>query len=186
MNEFEQRADAVAFLAEAIGDRFDRPEDAAAVAEVCADAFREQPDSGASEGAFDLVIITPIRWVIRNDDLKLFDAFFKAAGAAAGVNFFLAAATPAAIVGLLTAVFGVVRAVLKKGISLTEDQCRLLMALRGHGTPMSVSQVAGQLGLAEDEAKARLEALTKLRCRDGTVAAIVAEDGAGLWAPADV
>jgi hypothetical protein len=185
MSKFEERNEAVAFISTAIGDWFDAPEQAEVVASACVDAFIKVEYPQFTPGTFGFMVPRML-WVIRDDDIKLSEAFFKAVAAAAGANFFVASIPAAAVVGLLAAVYGVFNAVRKKGVSLTKEQCRLLIALHREEAPVSVVQLAKLLMLSPEEAKAQLEGLTKLRCGDGSVVAVVAQDGQGLWAAAGI
>jgi hypothetical protein len=167
MSEFDRKEDAVGHIAQSIGHDFDSKDAAMLVAQACAGDLVAKDTTGG-----DQTLRPPgVRWVIRDDDLKLWDTFFKAAGAA---------------VGVLAALFAVVRAIWKKGISLTEEQHVVLMALHNHGSRVTTEALAGILGWDVERTKAVLNALTKMPCADGTVVAVVGQDGHGLWATAGV
>jgi len=175
----------VDYIATAIVPQLGPGVDAKAVAEACAPSFGVVDYPQAPPGAFGWMA-PRLHWVIRDDDLKLSDAFLKAVAAAAGAGFFVASAPASAVVGVLAAVYAIFRAVRKKGISLTEEQCFLLTALHQQESPVAVARFSKIIGWTEKRAKAGLEALTKLRCNDGSVVAVAALDSDGLWAAADV
>jgi hypothetical protein len=186
MQKFDERDQAIQYLSTAISTLFPDATAANATAQAMENSFMvyEMPD--VPPGSFGLML-PRIRWVIRDDDLKLADCFLKAAASAASVNFFfVAAVSMTAIVGVLAAVFSLFNAARKKGARLTQEQCTLLVALRQFGSPVSVDQLANRLDVPTNEAQDRLLALTKLRCADGSVIAAVAQDGNGLWALAGV
>ncbi len=184
-NDFDRCEDAIAYIESTIGNQFGPDLTAKTVAQACVASFGILDYPPLPPGAYGLMI-PRMHWVIRDDDLKLSDAFFKAVGAAAGAGFFIGSIPASAVVGVLAAVYSVFRAVRKKGISLTEEQCLVLTALHKQKSPVSVAQFSQVLGWTQDRAEAALDALTKLRCKDGSVVAVAARDAGGLWAAADV
>ncbi|MBY3381694.1 hypothetical protein [Rhizobium laguerreae] len=71
------------------------------------------------------------RWVVRDDDLKLYEEFVKAISAAAGATFFLdQTKILAAGVGVGVAVFSIFRNAWKSSAVLSPDEVAVLWALR--------------------------------------------------------
>lgn len=128
-------------------------------------------------------------WVVRDDDVKLIDGLWNALTAAAGTNYFVGSVTAAAVTGVVAAVAKTIYNMRRKGAYLNPLQHRLLLALRSVQGLLETELLERiQTMHAPDEPKltvadlnTELMALTKVRLRDGTVVALVAQDGDQRW-----
>lgn len=199
--EFESRDSFVKFVAAQITAEESLSRE---VSEVVADFFAVEPEIPADAcGHYSATL----RYVVSNDDLKLVDALTAAAAAAAGAGYCLmpvssATAYAVAVTGLVVAGMKVIFAWRQKGAWLTEEQCIVVEVLAGDRTPKPSTDIAeilargrvtqsgkvvpGVEGWDETRVRRVLEQLTKVRARGGKVWAVVAIDGDGKWALADV
>jgi hypothetical protein len=171
------------------------PEVAEAFAAHAIQQFREIDLSGPGLPPGHIGWVVPkFRWVIRDDDLRLADALLKAVGAAAGANFFVGSVTATAVIGVASALFTMCFTIRRKGAIISERETQLLVALNASREPLSAAELADRLNSMKvddnpwnvEETEHLLESLQRVRLRDGTVVAIVARDGHGLWACAGV
>lgn len=94
-------------------------------------------------------LVKRYRWVIRNDDLSLFDCILEGLRGTASAGFFFAAGVslPAqwgAVVGLATVLFKICRSVLLRGKQLSPDLFAVLIALK-NGGPAATDELAERL-----------------------------------------
>jgi hypothetical protein len=160
------------------------------VSEACVDQFMTvewpQPAPGT------LGYLSPrYRWVIRSDDLKACDAFWKGLASAASVNFFMGSVSAAAIVGIIGAVFSVFYSARRKGAKLTPEQCEMLIFLKQCEEPVGEIDIAKKMAdqnreWTADRISTVLKSLEKVRAHDGTVMAVVARDSEDKWAVAAI
>jgi len=138
-------------------------------------------------------IIPGKKLVVRNADLRLFDAAVAAVLSAASVGFFVPSgdgSTPiiSAITGILVVCLQTGRQLLRKGVILTPEQFELISLLRAAGRPLSLTSLSEATSNAQTEDAIRdiLGQLQKVRLRDGSVVQLVSEDYEGLWGLEDV
>jgi hypothetical protein len=131
--------------------------------------------------------VFPPRFVIRDDDIKLLEAVQTAAGAGATVAFGTASASATALAGIFTAAVLLIVKVQKKGCELGRDDVDVLAALAAgpmHSYDLRHtlnSRRVPALQVTEQVFDKTLEGLQKKRLADGSVVALVAQDGRGLW-----
>jgi hypothetical protein len=142
------------------------------------------------------VLVARYRWVIKDEDLGLADAFLEALRNASSVGFFVVASATdtgkwaAAAVGTFTALFKLCRNVLNKGGILNPSAYEVLVTLKTLG-PLSIEELLTKLrehnGEWIGEALAKsLESLKAAPMRNGSVRALVMQDHQGRWSTADV
>jgi hypothetical protein len=155
------------------------------IVDVCVDEFKEHRYPPPPPGTLALMI-PQLYWVIRDDDLKAFEAFWKAAAAAASTNMLAGSITGSAAVGLVAAAFGVYRQVRTKGVSLTIDQCQVLRALMRVDRPVLAQELTRDTDFTVEDLEKVLISLAAVRCDDGTITAVVARDPENRWAPSGI
>lgn len=98
------------------------------ISDALASCF-EEPPRAPPHGTLGLMVR---RWVVRGDDLKLYDEFVRAVTAAAGASFFMDhAKLPAAGVGVAVALVSVFRNAWRAAANVTSDEWIILLALKG-------------------------------------------------------
>lgn len=129
------------------------------------------------------------QWVVRNDNLRLLEVL---SAAALAVTTFAVVSASAPAVLAVTLVLGCVALadrLQRKGVSLKEDDYKILMSLKAAG-PTSPAELAERLGelhifgaelWSVDETIAALERLKAVRVGDGSVEALVVEASDGMW-----
>ena len=128
-------------------------------------------------------------WAIRSQDFDLIKAALDASKAAAASSFFSSGALTPSLVGTVVVVHQALRTAWTKGARLSSPEIRLIIELRvaGPATDLEIAAWHANGGPVDSEAVAelaqRLQALTQVRLRDGSIAPLVAKDGAGRWAP---
>ena len=185
--------------------RLDRaPGNAAVDLEAFLDSFIEEkggPHSGwggpskPPPWASQLVIDVPgpkndHYFAIRNEDLDLLGSLMPASGSV-GVAYALGTGLVSPLVGAGIAVVLMGRKVLKKGVKLTKDQYRILMALKvaGPSTEERLATVCATLEGRTDGpwAKGRIDkTLAEMQgmvTPGGSVINLATKDGKGLWHP---
>jgi hypothetical protein len=143
----------------------------------------------APPGGFP-VLLERFRWVIRNDDLNLFDCILDGFRGTASAGFFLAAGVSApaqwgAVVGLATALFKICRSVLVRGKQLSGDLFAVLLALKNTG-PATVDELTARLQKIDPKwntaaVQNSLDTLKSLPMGDGTVRQLVAKGPDEQW-----
>lgn len=153
------------------------------LAEACVDGFRRETSSvsGGLVGEPTRHFSARHHWVIRDDDLKLHEVFWKAAIAALAAHSAGSLALSSAA-GVLAACHGIYRAAIRKGAFLALDECEVLIAVRRSRVPATARQLALSLGMPQPEVESTLSSLTRVRCQDGGIIAVVAQGSDGRWA----
>ena len=141
------------------------------------------------------MLVPRFRWVIKNDDLALADAILDGVRAAASAGFFatVQVSAPAqwgAAVALFAAVFKVVRNALRKGVVLDARTYSIVTIVKKSG-PLTGEELLVHVqkihaNETAESVRPALEALKAMPMRDGTVRALVAQDGAGRWVAAGI
>jgi hypothetical protein len=152
----------------------------------------EQPTfSAAPSGESRRAVIPSLRWVIRDEDLGLFDSLSKVMQAAATGAAVLApigspalAAVPPTI-EMVTQFIKIALAIRAKGAILDEAELRVLMTLRQHRDGLSVHQLKEGLPAnvpfdSDADLEKVLHRLEKYPTRSGDVS-LVWRSAAGFW-----
>ena len=157
------------------------------IADAIADAYAKCFETEVEPDPDSRLVITAWKWVIRDDDLKLFDALTKAISAAASLNFFVdKSITVGFVTTIIITVVSLFYNVARKGAKLSEEQCSVLVALKAFDIPVSANELALHMKLPEDSVNELLVSLQKVRLSDGSVVAIATLDGNGFWQAAGV
>jgi len=132
-----------------------------------------------------------VRWVIKDDDLKLLESLFDGlkAGAAAGliVGEPTTATFAAGIVAIVAAVFKLGRQMRKKGRTLSELEYQVLAVLSSSADGLSESHLHTRLEVIAHRTidiavlRETLKALEAIALSDGSVTALVSLDAAGVY-----
>ncbi len=128
-------------------------------------------------------------WAIKNDNLKLVEILAAAALAVAAFATVAAASPWVLAVSLLAGCVALADRLKRKGISLTEEQYKILMALKVTGPTtaadlaarLSGQHIFGQGVWTEERAQQGLQALKTIRLLDGTTDDLVTETPDHLW-----
>jgi hypothetical protein len=153
------------------------------IVDACVDEFREAKYPSLPPGVSGVPMTPRMHWVIRDEDLRAFEAFSSALTAKVKAAPFSASTRGPTLISILTAVFGAYNQLRKKGATLTIDQCQALVALQRAGAPSSVDQLSDLTELRAPDLEAVLTSLTELRCTDGSVVAVASRDPYDRWAP---
>jgi hypothetical protein len=155
---------------------------------------KEQFNPPPPPGGFGL-LVKRFRWVIKKDDLNLFDSTIDGLKAATSAGFFVAAGVSApaqwgAAVGIATAVFKLFRAASTRGKRLPPEMFAILLSLKLEG-PATASVLVSRLHLnadvdSEHKVTDILTALTTMPMADGTVRQLTAKDSNGNWLAAGI
>ena len=176
-----------------------QPDGEAADLEPLLDSFIEEHggpgwgDASPPGAAAQWTVVVPgIRkdhyFAIRNEDLDLVSTLMPAGGSI-GAALWLGTGLPSAIVGAAVTTVLMGRKVSRNGVRLTEDQYRLLMALKVAG-PCTEDRLASVCARLEgrtdgDWARSRIDALLTglqgMTTPAGSVINLVSRDGQGLW-----
>lgn len=150
---------------------------------------REPLDEPPPPGGFP-VLVKRYRWVIRNDDLNLFDCILEGLRGTASAGFFFAvgvsaAAEWSALVGLATVLFKICRGVLLRGKQLSPDLFAVLIALK-NGGPATIDELTARLLTTDPKwsttlVQTTLDALKSLPMGDGTVRQLAAKGYEERW-----
>jgi len=128
-------------------------------------------------------------WVIRNDNLKLVEILAAAALAIAGFASVAAASPVVMAVSLLSGVVALANRLKKKGASLTEEQYKILVNLKGLkaanseelATRLSGLHIFGPEVWTVDRTEKALQDLKSKRLGDGSIEALVSQAADNLW-----
>jgi hypothetical protein len=154
--------------------------------DAIADEFAEKRIPPSLPGLLQLKIPV-VRWVIKDDDLKLIEALtdgFKA-GAAAG---FLAGqpvkgAVAGGVVGIVAAAVKLGRQIAKKGRRLSRLEYSVIAALNGIDVGLTESQLltwlVAQSSYTAGEIQGAIKRLEAIALPDGTVTALISRDADG-------
>ncbi len=179
MAEFSDRERAKALLASALANlpRLQTEH----LVDSCVDEFREPKYPSLPPGVSGVPMTPRMQWVIRDEDVAVFETFSSALTAKVSSTPFSSSNSGTTLVSILTAVFGVYLQLRRKGASLTIDQCQALVALQRAGAPSSVDQLTGLSELRQQDLEHVLASLTELRCADGSVVEIATRDPYSRW-----
>lgn len=187
MNEFNDINEAKGFIAASLEGKCDDPVAREALTDALADVFEVDEDGAEPVSNCTRLFLKRARWVIRDDDLKLFDNLVKAVSTIITAGVILTGEMQTKdIISLVSLACALVYSVVRKGARLTEEQCRVLVALKAHAHAVSEDDLALELGVPVEEATGLLTQLKAIRLADGSVAALVAQDGDKLWQAAGV
>jgi hypothetical protein len=135
-------------------------------------------------------LVKRYRWVIRDDDLNLYDSILEGVKSSASAGFFYAAGISApahwgALVGVISSLFKVCRNVLLRSQQLSPDLFTVLIALK-NGGPATVEELSARLAetgknFSTSELAAMLESLKSLPMRDGTARQLAAKGYQDRW-----
>ena len=151
---------------------------------------RELWPGGMSGPNFQIGQIGWKYWAIKNDSLHMVEVL---SAAAIAIATFAATTTAAPAVLAVTLVFAAIALadrLRKKKASLTDDQYKLLVTLKGSG-PLTTSELAKRLGglhifgnelWSEERTLAALKLLQSVHLGDGTTEALVSQAADGRWA----
>jgi hypothetical protein len=147
---------------------------------------REPPPRPGSAG----LRVPVLRWIIKDDDLKLLESIFDGlkAGAAAGliVGEPTTATIVTGVVGIAAAAAKLGRQMLRKGRKLTELEYQVLAALSSAGNGMTETQLVAWMEIttrrtkSEAEIRDAINSLQSIALADGTLTSLVSRDAAGL------
>ncbi len=184
---FYSEADCAQYLRTSSNGSTLAPEVNVALSAALTPCFEEPPKS-PPPGTLGLMVR---RWVVRVDDLKLYDEFVRAVTAAAGATFFLdQTKVLAAGVGVTGALGSIFRNAWRSSANVTSDEWTILLAIK-EKYPLRpqkeellsiLSEHRRSDGLAWSEAAVQktLERLEKYPTRSG-VKKFVASDAEGGW-----
>jgi hypothetical protein len=133
-------------------------------------------------------MITKFRWVIRDDDLALFESFFDGARLSASAGFFVAVGTPdaafwGALIGLTATLFKLLRNVVNKSRALDASTFAVLLAVKG-SNGITSEVIADRLQRPHEEIVSTLDKLKSLPMNDGNPKQLVAKNQHGQWVAA--
>jgi hypothetical protein len=129
------------------------------------------------------------RWVIRDDDLQIFQNLLTGCGGFVATGALTPGGTPSkdviqGAVGILSALFLIGRSLSKKGVHLDAGQFQVLATLRKYG-PISADELASRLSWTtgavwdDGQLQAELNRLRSVALRDGTIVDLVSQDHEG-------
>jgi type IV secretory pathway TrbD component len=156
---------------------------------VSAVAVRPAAPPGGASAA-----VSRVRWVIKDDNLALFDAILDGLKSAASVGFLAYAVSGvqawSAAVGLSVAIFKLCRNMLRKGAVLDKRMFAVLAAVRS-AKAVTAEQLydllcSSDCSWSQSEINDILSELQALPMRDGTPRQLVSRSAAGYWAAAGV
>jgi len=159
---FENEADCRTCLQEALGLGAGLPHEAGLLDAFTSCCHEAPHDTRRKE--FQLLLN---RWVIRDDDLKLFDLVKNAVLALAAVNFVFADMTVAGVSGVVAAIVQMLTNAYRSGATITPSQSKLLIALKNANRPANARSLLKLLAGDKDEGwnDARIRAeLNELSC----------------------
>jgi len=189
---FEDRRAATDYLAahlpEQVSAVYGSPAKAAA---TLIDAFEQLAISAAPGGESRRAVIPSLRWVIRDEDLGLFDSLSKVMQAAAtGAAVLVPSGSPALaamppIIEMMAQLIKIALAIRAKGAILDEAELGVLMTLRGHPDGLSAPQLREKLPAdvpfdSDASLETVLHRLEKYPTRSGDVS-LVWRSAAALW-----
>lgn len=108
----------------------------------------EEPPAEAKPGVFRLQWN---KWIIRNEDLKLFSTIKDVLIPMASVGYALPGIGPAGVTALVLALIDLLRKVLVHGCELNERQMQIVSVLKANNRPMSGAEIFKQLPATESE-----------------------------------
>lgn len=127
------------------------------------------------------------RWVVRNDDIDLIRHLLDGIAVAGVSHSFSSGPTVPSITGAAVALFQPLRALYSKGVRLSGQDLLVLMHLKRFG-PMTEHELrntcAAGSKMTREELRGVLARLGRVTVRNGTVVALVEQDGDKRWTTA--
>jgi hypothetical protein len=129
------------------------------------------------------------RWIIRDEDLKLFQSVRDCFVALAAVDYLARSVTAGTITAILFAIASLAVNMRRRGTVLDASQLAVVTLMKAAGTPLSVDEIVAGIRLApapperdlsSSEVKVVLASLRALLTKDGTVA-VVEPYGSERW-----
>jgi hypothetical protein len=191
-HELSTAAEVEAFIAQALESRGIPNAEARLVAAAVSPSLSEPPESTGPPGD-DYLLLTRLRWAIKDDDLDLLGTLTAAALAAVGAGLLGGAmdreSQAKAVVAVALALFRTLRQIHRKSASLGTIDCAILVALKSSPNGLEASEVRAVLRstghkLTQKEIDRRLKALQQVRLRDGTTADFASLSALGRWSAA--
>jgi hypothetical protein len=189
--EFGSEPECVAFLfARPLIDKLPEQLRSEIVCEL-ASMFKAPNPELPSEGGFAAVVG---RWVIRDDDLKLFEELIRALTAAAGASFLDPTKLVAPGVGVAVAAVSIFRNIWRSAAQLSQDDLVLLMAVTNAKGRIELSELATVLKpvprrdgsvWTDENVQRGLDRLEKFPTRTG-LKKFLSRDSEGKWGPEGV
>jgi len=143
---------------------------------------------GAAPPGGARAMITKFRWIIRDDDLALFESIFDGVRLSASAGFFVAVDTPhaafwGALIGVTATLFKLLRNVVNKSRALDASTFAVLLAVKG-SNGITSEALAERLQRPHEEIVNTLDALKSLPMNDGNPKQLVAKNQHGQWVTA--
>jgi hypothetical protein len=189
---FEDRRAATEYLAAHLPERMGALYGSSAkAAAALIDAFEQLAIADPPSGETRRAVIPSLRWVIRDEDLGLFESLSKVMQAAATGAAVLVPSGSPALAAVPPAIEGIAQlikiglAIRAKGAILGESELLVLMTLREHADGLSVQQLRERLPAdvqldSDVSLETVLHRLEKYPTRSGDVS-LVWRSAAGLW-----
>jgi hypothetical protein len=144
----------------------------------------EEPDDTPQLSPRDRHQLRVGRWVIRDDDLELFQIVKTAMLAFSAAQFTFTSLSAGGATALAFSAAQLVRNVFRKGISLDPKQLQLLLVLKASSKPMAAHEIAAALGTDPNwsgrDVEQELARLRKMQARGGSVS-LVEENSDQQW-----
>lgn len=184
MPSYDSRDSAREVLRGAILQRLrGQPDLAFTIADACIDTFRVS-DGEVADADGCRHVSQRFSWVIRNDDLKAYDAVWAAT---AFVQVLLGPQTALPLlVPVAYQIFRIYHVARTKGAYLRLDQMHVLGGMGVLRGAASTREIADCVDFDEPTTESILESMEQVRCGDGSLIRIVAKGPDGLWSRAGV
>jgi hypothetical protein len=181
--EFTRADDVIAFVASHLEGRLsDLPTSANAAAAEQLSSIWSQPIQSVRPPGGRPAHIAALRWVIRDDDLKVLDTVLDGLKASAGAGFFVLTdlkptAVVVAAVGLLAGVVKLAYNAASKGVVLSPDDYSIISALLKHKDGLTEEQLLEELrpadpGWTPEKTRSELARLAEAPSRSGKIALV--------------
>lgn len=139
-------------------------------------------------GVFNFITTPKIRYVIKNEDLPIFESLFDGLKTAAGADFFMKASTGdinsiwAAAIGIFSSLFKLYKNIRNKGKILPVLQFHILVCLKNYpeGAELGFLKMMLEplnINLRERELEKELDKLMEIYTDDGSKKQFVIKDG---------
>jgi hypothetical protein len=158
-------------------------------------AIWAQPVETVQPGRSRPAHVAALRWVIRDDDLKLLDSILDGLKASAGAGFFIlggltVTGTAVAAAGILAGTLKLAYNAASKGATLSASDYSVIAALFGQSVGLTDQEILDRLSTSEpnwtiDQVRERLAALGEMPSRSGKVS-LVWKAADGRWRTAGV
>jgi hypothetical protein len=196
--EFDSADRAIAHVSGFLGRRFSElPPSQATLPLTARDLLSiwAEPEETVQPGRSRPAHIASLRWVNRDDDLKLLDSILDGLKASAGAGFFIlggltVTATAVAAAGLLAGILKLAYNALSKGAILSPRDYSVIAALFGQTSGLTDQQILDRLLSSEqdwtlEQVREHLEALGEIPSRSGKIS-LVWKSTNGRWRTAGV